>query len=67
MTYETSAVRQDPEFKNFSATPVGGTLGANIEGLDISQPLSTEAAIEIQQLSSMLATDFINRNVFLLP
>jgi taurine dioxygenase len=49
MTYETSAVRQDPEFKNFSATPVGSTLGANIEGLDISQPLSTEAAMEIQQ------------------
>jgi len=49
MTYEISAVRQDPDFKAFTATPVGSTLGANIEGLDISQPLTAETAAEIQQ------------------
>jgi taurine dioxygenase len=49
MTYEISAIRQDPEFKTFTTTPVAGYLGANIEGLDLSQPLSDEAATEIQQ------------------
>lgn len=49
MTYEISAVRQDPEFKTFTATPVAATLGADITGLDISKPLSDAAAIEIQQ------------------
>jgi taurine dioxygenase len=49
MTYETSAVRQDPDFKTFQTTPVGGMLGAVIEGLDITQPLSDVAATEIQQ------------------
>ncbi len=49
MTYEISAVRQDPDFKTFTTTPVGGTLGAQIHGLDISEELSSEAAHEIQQ------------------
>jgi taurine dioxygenase len=49
MTYEISAVRQDPEFRNFTARPVGGSIGAVIEGLDITSPLSDEAAAEIQQ------------------
>jgi taurine dioxygenase len=49
MTYEISAIRQDPDFNSFSATPVGGTLGANIEGLDISQPLNDVAETEIRQ------------------
>jgi taurine dioxygenase len=49
MTYEIAAKRQDPDFKTFSTTPVGGCIGANIEGLDITQPLSDEAATEIQQ------------------
>jgi taurine dioxygenase len=49
MTYEISAVRQDPEFANFTATPVGGCIGATIEGLDITQPLSDADAAEIQQ------------------
>ena len=49
MTYEISAVRQDPDFKTFSASPVGGCIGARIEGLDITQPLSDQAAEEIQQ------------------
>ncbi|MDP7093852.1 MAG: TauD/TfdA family dioxygenase, partial [Gammaproteobacteria bacterium] len=49
MTYEISAVRQDPQFKTFTAKPVAGALGADIEGLDLSQPLSDEAAEEIRQ------------------
>jgi taurine dioxygenase len=49
MTYETSAVRQDPDFQTFSATPVGSTIGAVIEGLDITAALSEQAAAEIQQ------------------
>ncbi|MCP3999350.1 MAG: taurine dioxygenase [Gammaproteobacteria bacterium] len=49
MTYEISAVRQDPDFNTFTPTPVAAALGANIQGLDISQPLSSEAAAEIQQ------------------
>lgn len=49
MTYEISAVRQDPEFKTFTAKPVAGALGAEIEGLDLGQPISDEAAEELQQ------------------
>ncbi len=49
MTYEISAVRQDPEFSNFSARPVGSTLGANINGLDLSQPLNENAAEDLRQ------------------
>lgn len=49
MTYEISAVRQDPEFRNFTAAPVSGTLGARIDGLDLTQPLNADAAEEIQQ------------------
>jgi taurine dioxygenase len=49
MTYEISAVRQDPEFESFTAAPVAGSLGATIGGLDISQPLTTVAEREIQQ------------------
>jgi len=49
MTYEISGLRQDPAFTNFTASPVGGTLGANIEGLDVTQALSDSAATEIQQ------------------
>jgi taurine dioxygenase len=49
MTYEISAVRQDPDFKTFQTTPVAGALGAVVEGLDITQPVSANAAEEIQQ------------------
>jgi taurine dioxygenase len=49
MTYEISAIRQDPDFQTFSAEPVGGTLGAVIKGLDITQPLNDQARAEIQQ------------------
>jgi len=49
MTYENSAVRQDPEFKYFTASAVGSSIGAVIEGLDITQPLNAAAAAEITQ------------------
>ena len=49
MTYEFSAVRQDPEFSSFTASAVGGALGAEIKGLDLSQPVSDVAARELQQ------------------
>jgi taurine dioxygenase len=49
MTYEISAVRQDPEFTNFTTSPVGGTLGAEIHGLDLSQPLSPSAEEDLRQ------------------
>jgi taurine dioxygenase len=49
MTYEISAVRQDPDFKNFSTRAVAGCIGGIIEGLDLSQPLADDAAAEIQQ------------------
>jgi taurine dioxygenase len=49
MTYEVSAVRQDPEFSSFTASAVGGMLGATIEGLDLSKPVSGTAARELQQ------------------
>jgi len=49
MTYETSAVRQDPDFTTFTVAPVGGCIGARIEGLDVSQPLSDAAQEELRQ------------------
>lgn len=49
MTYEFSAVRQDPDFSSFTARPVGAALGATIEGLDLTQPVSHVAARELQQ------------------
>lgn len=49
MTYETSAVRKDPDFTTFTASPVGGCIGANIEGLDLSQPLSDTAKKELRE------------------
>jgi taurine dioxygenase len=49
MTYEISAVRQDPEFTTFTTRPVGGTLGAEILGLDLSQPLSPSAEEDLRQ------------------
>jgi taurine dioxygenase len=49
MTYEISAERQDPEFSSFATSPVGGTLGVDIEGLDLSQPVSETVAKELQQ------------------
>jgi taurine dioxygenase len=48
MTYETSANRLDPEFRHFEALPIGGMLGAEISGLDLIQPLGSDAAREIQ-------------------
>jgi len=49
MTYETSAVRQDPDFTCFTPSPVGGCIGADIQGLDLSQPLNDIAKLELQQ------------------
>ncbi|MGI9291150.1 MAG: TauD/TfdA dioxygenase family protein [Gammaproteobacteria bacterium] len=49
MTYEISALRQDPDFLTFNALPVGGCIGAKIEGLDLAEPLNEAAATEIQQ------------------
>lgn len=49
MTYETSAVRQDPEFASFSVQPVSGTIGADIAGLDLSQPLPEGTQAELRQ------------------
>jgi alpha-ketoglutarate-dependent taurine dioxygenase len=49
MTYEISAVSQDPDFSSFNAAPVGGCIGAVNEGLAVSKPLSATAAREIQQ------------------
>ena len=49
MTYETSAVRQDPDFSSFTAAPVGSYIGATIEGLDLSQPLSETAKKELYE------------------
>jgi taurine dioxygenase len=49
MTYEIHAVREEPEFRNFEATPSSGSIGAFITGLDLSQPLSDEAADEVRQ------------------
>ncbi len=49
MTYEISAVRQDPDYASFATTPVGGTLGAAITGLDLTQSVSATAAEELRQ------------------
>jgi len=49
MTYELSSVRQDPDWKNFTASPIGSTIGATITGLDVTRPISDEAADEIRQ------------------
>ena len=49
MTYEISAVREDPDFSNFTATPIGGSLGAVIEGLDPAQAVRPDAAAELHQ------------------
>jgi len=49
MTYEISALREDPDFSTFSAQAVGGYIGAEIAGLDISKPLDPETISELQQ------------------
>ncbi len=49
MTYEISAVRQDPDYASFTTVPVGSTLGAEIQGLDLTQLISAQAAEELQQ------------------
>lgn len=49
MTYEIHALREEPEFRNFTATPASGSIGAFLAGLDLSEPLSEEAAEEVRQ------------------
>ena len=49
MTYEFYASRKEPVFTSFSVAPVGGALGAEIRGLDLSEPLSKKAAAEVYQ------------------
>jgi taurine dioxygenase len=49
MPYEIHALREEPEFEYFTATPASGAIGAFLSGLDLSEPLSEEAAEEVRQ------------------
>ena len=49
MTYEFLASRDEPRFNYFTARPVCGAIGAELEGVDLSGPLSEEVADEIRQ------------------
>ncbi|MEC9374987.1 MAG: TauD/TfdA family dioxygenase [Pseudomonadota bacterium] len=51
MTYEISSIRKDPSFKSFTATPVAGSLGATIEGLNIYDSLDE---LEIKEIEKAL-------------
>jgi taurine dioxygenase len=47
MTYENFATRKEPFFTRFSAAPVSGCIGAEIEGLDLSQTLDAKTVAEL--------------------
>lgn len=49
MPYEIHALREEPEFEYFTATPVTGSIGAYLTGLDLREPLSEAAAEELRQ------------------
>jgi taurine dioxygenase len=49
MPYEFFAKREDPEFDSFVAEPLGGSLGATLNGIDITAPFDEHAAEEIRQ------------------
>ena len=49
MPYEFFAKREDPEFDSFVAEPLGGSLGATLNDIDITAPLDEHAAEEIRQ------------------
>jgi hypothetical protein len=49
MPYEIHALREEPEFEYFTATPASGAIGAFLSGLDLSEPLSEAAAEEVRQ------------------
>jgi taurine dioxygenase len=49
MTYEFLASRDEPRFNYFTARPVCGAIGAELEGVDLSEPLGEEVADEIRQ------------------
>ncbi len=47
MTYDTLANRTDPCFSKFTAAPITGCIGAEIEGVDLSKPLDEDTIKEI--------------------
>ena len=47
MAYEYYASRKDPEFETIQATPVSGAIGAEITGVDLSQPVDEHTRAEI--------------------
>ncbi len=49
MPYEYCASREEPLFEHFTARPLAGAIGAELEGLDLSQPLDDQVAGEIRQ------------------
>lgn len=49
MPYEFFAKREDPEFDSFVAEPLGGSLGATLNDIDITAPLDEHVAEEIRQ------------------
>lgn len=48
MTYATVATGPAPEFNTISATPVGGAIGAEVSGVDLSQKLTDEQASNVR-------------------
>ena len=49
MPYEIYATREDPTWSSFVVKPFTGTIGAFIEGLDISKPLDDKTVKELNQ------------------
>ena len=47
MAYEYYASRKDPEFETIQAKPVSGAIGAEITGVDLSQPVDEHTRAEI--------------------
>jgi len=49
MPYEFLASRDEPHFEHFTARPLSGAIGAELQGIDLSKPVSEEVAEEIKQ------------------
>jgi len=49
MPYEFLASREEPRFETIEAKPVAGAIGAEISGVDLSQPLADQTREEIYQ------------------
>jgi taurine dioxygenase len=49
MPYEFLSSRDEPSFGTIEATPVAGAIGAEISGVDLSQPLPEQTREEIYQ------------------